>query len=586
MRKSIANRILLILILLAFLFTLNTALSAITNSQVKLSADLMSNSFVNLERERVSLAEEMGQIDKTIQAFLMNSSKDEEAMTDTLLTSLEKANSNKNEIASITKTFSENAMDNTLRDGYVRYEEDLATYLEQVSSIADYMANNDLSSAANSYQNLISIAEDMADTKSEFLTILDNSISHEKNLINSRINRSTIIIWGMAIIFIISAAVAFWISKRTIINPLKTANNSLQSIIEKLENNEGDLTVRIKNNSVDEVGQITKGINRFLETLQQAMISIKSGSRKVYASTENISNNISHSKDATANISGALNELSASMEEISATIQNMEDGAQHVLFAADSMTNEVNEKSDYVENIAKQAEEVRTKSNQSKEQTEHILKEIKKAMDISIENSRSVEQINGLTTNILDISAQTDLLSLNASIEAARAGEAGKGFAVVADEVRKLAESTQETASDIQHINTLVTKSVDELVENANKINAYITEKVLTDYQEFVEIANNYKKNMDWVNDMLSRFSTKSTELRGISDTMATGIQEITVAVEENVNTVIESSENTTSLLNSVTTITQEANHNKEIVNSLNEQVNKFKKVEEENNQE
>ena len=72
-----------------------------------------------------------------------------------------------------------------------------------------------------------------------------------------------------------------------------------------------------------------------------------------------------------------------------------------------------------------------------------IIEKLKKAID----NSRSVEQVENLTNEILSISSQTNLLALNASIEAARAGEAGKGFAVVADEIRKLADSSRETAN-------------------------------------------------------------------------------------------------------------------------------------------
>lgn len=580
MRKSIAYRILFILVFLTFLFSLNTILSGVTNSQVQLSANLISDSFVNLEYEQVKLAKETGEIDLSIQTAILNDEVNNKAVSEKILTGVEGATSSINVIADISASFSEMSMNNALSDAYDPYLADMEAYLQQATVIAEDIANENMTAAIASYSSFDSLSNAMVESESEFQMVLDNSIEHEISLLNSRVTRSTIIVWSMAVIFIVAVAVAFRISMKSIIKPLKNANNSLGDIIRKLENNEGDLTVRIENKSEDEVGQMVKGINRFLETLQNAMISIKSGSNKIYKSTENISDNILESKDSTSNISASLNELSASMEEISSTIQNIDSGAQEVLSSANIIADDAEANSTHVGSIVERAEKTRTQSTKNKEQTETIIKDIKQTMETSVENSRSVERINELTTNILGISSQTNLLALNASIEAARAGEAGKGFAVVAEEIRKLSEDTQKTANDIQSISAVVTESVEELVNNANQIMTYITEKVVADYDEFVEVANTHKNDVDTINQMLVRFSTRSGDLRRIATNMADGIQGITLAVEESVNVVIHSSENTNTLLDSITTITTEATYNEEIVNDLNNQVNKFKKVE------
>ncbi|SDZ09336.1 methyl-accepting chemotaxis protein [Evansella caseinilytica] len=580
MRKSIAKRLLFILIFLTFLFTLNTTLSGITNSQVQLSANLISNSFVNLEYEQVKLAKEIGQMDLSIQKYILDDEANGAALSDTVFTSVAEATASINEIADITDEFSDQAMNHALRNAYKPYLADMEAYLEQVALMAEYIRQGNKAAANDSYTALQALSIEMQTSENEFQLVLDNSIEHEVNLINSRVNRSTIIIWAMAAVFVMSVAAAFWVALKTIITPLKKANRSLRDVIQKLEDNEGDLTVRIESRSEDEVGQIVNGINSFLETLQHAMISIKSGSNLIHTSTENIGSNILESKDSTSSISTSLNELSASMEEISSTIQNMDYGAQNVLSAANTIADDAQSNSVHVGSIVERADTVREQTNNSKKQMETVLHDIKETMATSIENSRSVEKINELTANILDISAQTNLLALNASIEAARAGSAGKGFAVVANEIRKLAENTQETASDIQSISALVTTSVEALVDNANEIMSYMTDKVLTDYDEFVEVANTYNHDVDTINRMLARFRASSGDLRAISTSMAEGIKEITIAVEESVNVVIDSSENTTTLLDSITSIADEANHNKEIVNELNNHVNKFKKVE------
>jgi methyl-accepting chemotaxis protein len=351
-------------------------------------------------------------------------------------------------------------------------------------------------------------------------------------------------------------------------------------MVKKLEGGEGDLTARVNCNSQDEVGKIVKGINRFLDSLQHAMISIKSGSDAMNESSEAISIQISESKDSTSSISSAINELSASMEEISSTLQNIDSGAQEVLNAANQIADSAKVNTNYVKNIAVRADIMSSRTNESMVQTTTVLADIEKNMSLSIENSRSVEKIEELTANILNISSQTNLLALNASIEAARAGESGKGFAVVAQEIRKLAEDTKDTANDIQMISSLVTKSVGNLVQNADEVMSYVKNNIMNDYDGFVEITNAYKKDADNIEEMLLQFTSKSEDLQRTAFDMAGGIQNITTAVGESVDVVIQSNDDVNSLFNAVSTIADEAVQNSGIVNDLNNEVSIFKKVE------
>lgn len=581
MRKSIGYRILFILIFLTFLFTINTIISGVTNSQVQLSTSLISDSFVSLEYEQVKLAEAMDQIHLSIQAYFIGGSENStEETSQSLLDTVNQTATVVTDIAHICDEFSTKAMNSALSDSYRPYQSDLEVLLQQVTVIAEYIKDDKKVSAEDSFIGFQTLSNTMLESKKAFQKVLDTSINHETSLVDSRVKRSTMIIWGMAIIFMISATVAFYITMKTIIKPLQKVNMNLCKIIRKLEEGEGDLTARIDYNSMDEVGQIAKGINQFLETLQHAMISIKSGSNTIHNSTETISNHILECKDSTASVSSALNELSAGMEEISSTLQSIDYGAQNVLSASNSIADIAKTNLAHVEDVALRAEKMLTQSSQSKEQTKTVLKDIGITMASSIEKSRSVERINELTTNILGISAQTNLLALNASIEAARAGNAGKGFAIVADEIRILSESTKKTAYNIRIINTLVTEAVDELVRNSNDIMSYMMGNVLCDYEGFVDVANTYKQDADTINEMLVSFTAESGYLKEIATDMANGIQEITMAVGDSVGVMIHSNEDTNVLLNSISGIADEVTNNGEIVNELNKEVNKFKKVE------
>jgi len=581
MRKSISNRILFILILLTFLFILNTVLSGVTNSQVKLSADLMSESFVKLQAAQLNLEKEKSVIESSIQSYVLGGDNKHKEIAETILNQVEQANHEISSIVGITDEFTVKAMTGVLQEAYQSYYKDSKVFLQQATTMAEYVHKGDLTAVQENYSVLESLSEAMTMSESEFQSTLDRQIEHENSLIKSRVTRSTIIVWSMAAVFIVSAVIAFWVFIKTIITPLKNANSRLSEMVENLENDEGDLTARIDNNSKDEVGQMINGINQFLDALQNAIVSIKSGSNRITITSENMSSQIMESKTSTTEISASLNDLSASMEEISSTIQSFDAGAQEVLSSANMIARDASSNTDHVENIVERADAIHLQTNESKQQTELVIKGIKQTMDTAIENSRSVEKIHELTTDILGISAQTNLLALNASIEAARAGEAGQGFAVVAEEVRELAENTRESATYIQSISEMVTNSVEDLVSNANEIMVYIMEKVLKDYDDFVDVANTYKQDVDMIRETLTRFSTKSEDLNRISTAMAAGIQEITAAIEESTYAMVESNENTANLLESMTAIANEAAHNEVIANELNEQVDKFKKVEE-----
>lgn len=577
MRKSIVHRILFILIFLTTLFVVNTALSGVTNSQVQLSTDLISDSFLKLEYNQVNLAKNMATIDSSIQNFITDGTdaKKEVTLSDNL------AQSNKiiDSISTICDIFSSKSMSTMLADAYTPYHAASKNYLNQASVIEECIKKGDKTGAQTEYTKLKSMTASMTASEQKFQKVLDSCIAHETQLVHSRVTRATIIVWAMAVLFIISSLLALRICIKTITNPLKKANTDLNNIIQSLENDEGDLTVRIQSTFPDEIGQITTGINRFLETLQQAMLSIKTGSHAIQLSTATMDQHISDCKGSTSSISDSLNEMSASMEEINATLQSIDDGTKTILLASNTIQDSAAQNSTQVATIVTRADKIHTQSKQSKDQTETILREIREKMELSIEKSHSVEKIKELTETILGISTQTNLLALNASIEAARAGSAGRGFSIVADEIRILAENTKNIASNIQLTNMQVLDSVNELVQNSNEILAYLTEHVLCDYDEFVHISDIYKSDTRTINQMLSEFSQKSNELGEIVADMAIGIKGITTATEESVNAVVQSNEDTNALLNSINTISSEASHNLETVNTLNIEINKFKKV-------
>lgn len=369
------------------------------------------------------------------------------------------------------------------------------------------------------------------------------------------------------------------ITQKSISKPAKAAGTQLASIIDKLERDEGDLTERIKVSSKDEIGELVAGINRLLDQLQSTMGVLKSETLNMNNSVYKITEGITDSNENATGVSAAMEELSASMEEVAATLAHVNEGVQEVLDASKDMNGLAEQSADFITEVKKKAQNIKEDTEESKNSTVEMIHDIRALLEVAIRNSKNVDKINDLTNEILSISSQTNLLALNASIEAARAGEAGKGFAVVADEIGKLASDSATTANNIQSISVMVTQAVEELSKNADEMLQFIDERVLVDYDKFVDVATQYHDDADTINLTLQHFYDKTRNLEETVEVMTNGIDGISLAVNESAQGVTIAAQNTGQLVEALGGIKNEANANKDISDLLSGEVSKFKNI-------
>lgn len=385
-----------------------------------------------------------------------------------------------------------------------------------------------------------------------------------------------IILMGLTVVVTI---VAIIISMRMIVNPTKKVSKTLDGIVTSIQNDEGDLTARVDVKSNDEIGQMANGINEFVGLLQDNMITMRQSSDKLQVSMDVVTNKVEGSKVSVTNVSAATEELAASMEEVAATIQEMSANSKNVLEQANTISKDADHGVDVICDLQERVSATRSNVVQNKQTTTEVMGQIETALESAVEESKSVSRIQVLTQGILEIAGQTNLLALNASIEAARAGEAGKGFAVVADEIRTLADNSQKQASGIQEISELVINAVNKLVENANEMLKFMENNVVKDYDSFVEIMNQYQQDTEKINELMAGFASETSGMAETMQMMNSGMNDISIAIEESANTVTVVATDASELVDTMVEIQNETNENRQVSEELIAVVNRFKKL-------
>lgn len=362
-----------------------------------------------------------------------------------------------------------------------------------------------------------------------------------------------------------------------VIRKLSVANREIHDIIADIDNNKGDLTKRISILSNDEIADLGNGINTFMEKLQNIMKLIIENSRRLEEVVGKVQESVRTSNDSASDLSAVTEELSATMQEIGNSVTVINQNADSVRNEVETIADKSNSINDYSKQMKNNADEMESNAKTTMQATSAKVQEILEVLNNAIEESRSVEQVNGLTNDILSISSQTNLLALNASIEAARAGEAGKGFAVVADEIRQLADSSRETANRIQKINGVVTNAVHNLAEHANNLVEYMNVSILPEFENFVSSGVQYRDNATYIESVMNEFTVMTDELKKVVDEIAGSIGTITYAIEEGAKGVTGAAESTQVLVGDMENISYRMDENQEIASALQKETDVFK---------
>lgn len=380
--------------------------------------------------------------------------------------------------------------------------------------------------------------------------------------------RNIMILFGIISVLILLVLIERII--HVVIRPVKDLTGVIQAITE------GDFTIQIKTKSHDEIGVMSRCVEKFIESMRSMISSI-------YGVTDVLHEQADTGSDVSRQMFDASQKQSQSMKHLNATVAELSLSVDKIAQSATTLAMVVTETKDNGDNVNSKMKETIDISQKGKNDMQYVSEAMQnidqsvKKLQYAIDGVGKVsEEITNITKVIGNIADETNLLSLNASIEAARAGEAGKGFTVVATEISKLAQTSMES---VRHIDELVSKikaSVEDVVvqakdnvENINESNEMIQNALET----FDQIFENIAGVGELVQEMMQKVDHVdhvANDVAAISEEQAASSKQILSASD----TLVEQADNLMANSESV------AKDSKELISSaerLTEQVGIFK---------
>ena len=406
-----------------------------------------------------------------------------------------------------------------------------------------------------------------------YIDYIDETVAKETQAMKQNVNNALIAIIGtgsllVVIVMAVCLYMAFSLSK------------SFQVALAYISHiTKGDfsqpLPVQLENRR-DDFGILGERLENMKCQVRDLIKEVKNESYVIGEVVDAVKTNVITLNGNIEDVSATTEELAASMEETAASSDTIKSMSLEIEEAAKNIANRSQDGAQQAADIHERASKAQADTREQRAHASQIHNEIRESLTKALEAAKVVQQIEVLSSAIMEITNQTNLLALNASIEAARAGEAGKGFAVVATEIGGLADQSKQTVAQIQKVTEEVTTSVAQLSSDAEQLLAFVGNDVVASYDMFDAVADAYNQDAGKIDVLISDFSATSEELLASIDGVLDAMEGIATATNEGAKGTTDIAQKTVEVKSEADTVTEEVGRCDQTAQRLTQEISVF----------